>query len=121
MRNEVSRARRLLDQGYLLDDNGKLVHRKVCRQAHGWFPNNWVVHHVDEDKSNNVPENLIALPRELHDSLYKAMRKNKCLFNRKQIEQALKSWRGIRSSKAPKITIVVQSVSKESIASPQKL
>ena len=56
--------------GYLFTAKGRAWHRVVCRKAHGWFPSNWVVHHIDGRKLNNKAENLIAMPRHMHDALH---------------------------------------------------
>ena len=53
----------------------KRWHRHVCRKYHGKFPNHWVVHHIDGNKINNDPNNLIAMPRKMHDYLHRRFRK----------------------------------------------
>ncbi len=109
LRQEVERVRNMLSQGYVYDRYGKLVHRKVCRQAHGPFPRDWVVHHIDGIKSNNEPENLIALPRHLHDSLHSTMRRMKRQLTRIELQQALNCWKKLRHSKEVRITIILES------------
>lgn len=53
--------------GYQRDEQtGKLIHRQMCKEAHGDFPAKWDVHHIDYNKLNNDPENLIALPVPVH-------------------------------------------------------
>lgn len=94
---QVATMKRLIEQGYEFDQRGKLIHRQVCREAHGPFPKDWVVHHVDANKKNNTPVNLIALPRRLHDRLHTMMRRQKIVFSRDQIHQMLQSYlRGLR-------------------------
>lgn len=34
--------------------------------------NDWDIHHIDYDHSNNDMDNLVALPRYLHEKLHKA-------------------------------------------------
>ena len=50
--------------------NGKYAHRVIYEQHHGAIPEGWVVHHRDEDKTNNDPSNLVAMPRGDHHSLH---------------------------------------------------
>jgi hypothetical protein len=45
-------------------------HRIVCIENHGPIPKGWVVHHVDADKLNNSPDNLIALPEKMHNTIH---------------------------------------------------
>ena len=52
--------------GYFVDEAGNLIHRKVCREAHGSFNGLWHVHHIDGQKLNNDPSNLIALHPAVH-------------------------------------------------------
>lgn len=46
------------------------AHRVVYEQHHGPIPAGWVVHHKDEDKGNNDPANLEAMPRGQHQRLH---------------------------------------------------
>lgn len=90
----------------ILDRNGYLrrrgskepLHREICRAAHGPIPKGWNVHHVDWNKLNNSPENLIAIPYGMHrwvhetaerDASYRDFRFQD-LKNRKVLEQKLK-------------------------------
>lgn len=72
-------------------DTKKLVHREVCRQAHGEFLPSWHVHHVNGRKLDNRPENLVALPPGLHQALHESfpMRKLPC---REECVQFLNEW-----------------------------
>jgi hypothetical protein len=46
---------------------GYFLHRAVWERLAGHkLPPGWEVHHIDHDKSNNQPYNLIAMPPELH-------------------------------------------------------
>ncbi len=101
------RAQILQNNGYVLNEQGKLVHRVVCRQAHGPFPSNWVVHHIDENKSNNVPENLIAMPRRFHDKIHTEMRDGRYRYTRPQLEAMLKGYKNLDMNKNLKIEIHV--------------
>ena len=49
-------------------------YRGIWKEAHGFLPPGWVVHHVDFDRSNNTINNLVALPDWLHDEKHAEMR-----------------------------------------------
>jgi hypothetical protein len=97
----------MIEKGYKVDGRGRLVHRVVCREFHGNYPHNWVVHHIDGDVSNNDPFNLIALPRILHDRLHKAMRSNKMMFSRATVEKSLQGFMSAKSKQEPMVVINV--------------
>ena len=46
-------------------------HRFVWQNAHGKLPSGYVVHHINGKKSDNRLENLVALPRNKHNSSMK--------------------------------------------------
>lgn len=48
----------------------RLLHRDVYAANHGDIPDTHHVHHVDEDRSNNSPENLQLLPISEHCSIH---------------------------------------------------
>jgi hypothetical protein len=60
-----SRQKIIEDAGYETI-NGSPAHRLVYRRVYGEFPAQWVVHHIDKNKLNNEPLNLIAIPECLH-------------------------------------------------------
>lgn len=43
-----------------------LEHRYVWEQIHGPLPKGWVVHHINGNKSDNRPTNLLGLPKGEH-------------------------------------------------------
>lgn len=55
---------------------GRYAHRVIYEQHKGSIPKGWVVHHKDEDKSNNDPDNLEAMPRKEHQRLHATGRTN---------------------------------------------
>jgi hypothetical protein len=59
-----------LKNGYLIDEDGKYIHREVNLYSDGPCPIGWEVHHCDGKKLNNDPENLIAIPKELHAEIH---------------------------------------------------
>lgn len=73
--------------GYFVTKNGRLLHRVICRQVHGPIPHKWVVHHIDGQKLNNHPSNLIAIPDELHCTIHQLLR----LPDRERIEKWLQN------------------------------
>lgn len=112
IRREVARKRWALKNGYEMAANGKMLHREVCRKAHGPFPMRWVVHHIDFDKKNNAPENLIALPKELHHHIHEVMKRVRTKFDRQTIQGYLKPYLDVRGNpkkfakRAPKVVYV---------------
>lgn len=67
--------------GYLCE------HRLVWEETTGQLlPDGWVVHHIDGDKTNNHPQNLVAISREEHwrvlpDMAHKMMQLRKQLLS----------------------------------------
>lgn len=47
------------------------LHRVVYRKYNGNIPQGYVIHHLDGDKTNNSPSNLIALTPNDHSRLHK--------------------------------------------------
>lgn len=57
--------------GYLRDEETDfLVHREIYEKAYGVVANRWVVHHVNGDKKDNRPENLVSLHWRIHDAIH---------------------------------------------------
>jgi len=52
--------------------NGKRLHRAVYEGEIGEIPKGFDVHHIDHNKHNNEPENLLALSRSDHIKLHAA-------------------------------------------------
>jgi hypothetical protein len=46
------------------------LHREVWSSLHGEIPPGYDVHHVNEDRSDNRPENLVLLSKAEHSSLH---------------------------------------------------
>ncbi len=63
---------RLEPDGYVVVKIGErprkwvFEHRVVWERAHGPLPKGWTIHHRDENRSNNDPENLVACPTNGH-------------------------------------------------------
>ena len=46
-------------------------HQKVWKEATGKeLPAGWVIHHINGDHNDNCANNLVALPKNIHDSLH---------------------------------------------------
>jgi hypothetical protein len=62
----------LRDNGYYAATDGdrELLHRVVWREVNGSLPDDWDVHHIDHDKTNNDPSNLQAMPKADHTRLH---------------------------------------------------
>lgn len=51
---------------YYIDGDRRALHRQVWEDHNGPIPPGWHIHHIDEDRDNNDPENLMALPGPEH-------------------------------------------------------
>jgi len=67
------RGYRLNADGYARDSKDVFIHRKVTAQKIGRELYDWEnVHHIDEDKLNNHPDNLEILTNSEHRKLHAA-------------------------------------------------
>lgn len=66
-----------------------LMHRHVWERHNGPIPDGFDVHHIDHDRSNNDPENLVCLAKDEHTRLHHA-----------------ESWAEVVPSESPVIDIV---------------
>lgn len=48
------------------DNSRHLLHREIYMAHVGPIPDGYIVHHVDHDKYNNQPENLVAISKSDH-------------------------------------------------------
>lgn len=78
--------------GYYYTNADGLIHRKVCKNVHGSYPKEWIVHHVDGNKENNRGSNLIALPCVCHDEIHKVQKNEKRTFTREECEEYKKAF-----------------------------
>ena len=51
-------------------NKGKLLHRLIYEECFGSIPKGFQVHHIDGDKTNNNPSNLMMLSKSNHHSLH---------------------------------------------------
>lgn len=70
--------------GYYRRTDGprSLLHRDVWEYYHGLIPDGWDVHHQDENKQSNDPDNLECLPKPNHTSLHhpqECLEERRCL------------------------------------------
>lgn len=106
---KIQRVKRLMASGYEVDKWGNLVHRAVCKAHWGPFPKDWVVHHIDENKKNNTPENLIALPAQIHNKVHQAAKQLKRNLLRSELEMMLKCYVNAQKAREPNCVIVINS------------
>lgn len=65
------------DDGYLRSADGAqtYLHRDVYEHYFGAIPDEHDIHHVDDDSTNNQPDNLVARPRDEHRAEHNAERR----------------------------------------------
>lgn len=51
-------------------DDRCLMHRYVWEKEKGTIPNEWDIHHIDNNRANNDINNLECLPKSEHTRLY---------------------------------------------------
>lgn len=49
---------------------GKLLHRLIYEEVYGPIPKGYAIHHIDGDKTNNNPGNLMLLSKSNHHKLH---------------------------------------------------
>jgi hypothetical protein len=57
-------------------DRNLFLHRYIYEKEYGKIPDDWDVHHVDENKQNNELSNLMALSKSDHTKLHQERKKN---------------------------------------------
>ncbi len=55
---------------------GKRLHRLIWEAVWGKIPKNWVVHHIDGDKTNNCLLNLYGMDKTYHNKLHNTNENN---------------------------------------------
>lgn len=65
---------RKVNDGYwfFMSKDGKKinVHKRVAEKKYGKIPKDFVIHHIDGNKNNNRPANLILLHKKDHARLH---------------------------------------------------
>lgn len=51
-------------------NKGKLLHRLIYEEHYGSIPKGFCIHHLDNDKTNCNPENLMLLSKSNHHKLH---------------------------------------------------
>lgn len=51
-------------------NQGKLLHRLIYEENFGPIPSNFICHHIDGNKENNDPKNLMLLTKSNHHHLH---------------------------------------------------
>tara|TARA_B100000686_G_C16382616_1_gene758301 strand:+ start:45 stop:779 length:735 start_codon:yes stop_codon:yes gene_type:complete len=63
-------------------------HRNIVENIFGYIPKGFEVHHIDHNKLNNHPDNLVPLPRDLHRQYHRLVHKS--LVKRQEIVSNVK-------------------------------
>src|SRR5687767_1968941 len=80
-------------QGYYQDRTGSLLHVCVWEYVNRErLPKGCVVHHINEDKSDNTPDNIELKTRVEHSSLHHAGRQHTDATRNNMSESAKLSW-----------------------------
>lgn len=65
---------RIRNDGYIqittTENKGKLFHRLVYEKHYGSIPEGFCVHHINGDKTDNTPENLMLLSKSHHHRMH---------------------------------------------------
>lgn len=67
---------RLNEYGYYVitssnrGNHSKMLHRLIYESVWGGIPKNWIIHHLDGDKTNNCILNLLGMERSHHSKLH---------------------------------------------------
>ena len=67
-------------------NKGKLLHRLIYEDCFGSIPKGFCVHHINGDKTDNNPSNLMLLSKSNHHSLH-TMKDNHPLWNHSRIDE----------------------------------
>ena len=78
------------------------LHRQIHVDEIGPIPDGFLVHHTDEDKTNNDPGNLVAVSRKDHAALHPAarLRSPEWLAHLATIREAAKAWHSTPEGRA---------------------
>lgn len=71
--------------GYKVCPEGP-IHVVVYKKIYGKPPSGWHIHHIDCNKLNNTPDNLIALPKEVHVFIHKEIKRTKRIITRSEFQ-----------------------------------
>ena len=76
---------------YLLEQRGRYEARKVF-QMYSKIPDEWVVHHIDENPLNNNKSNLLGLSRKDHNALHSHLRRIRSAWEKSQVSKNENCW-----------------------------
>ena len=57
--------------GVTMEEKRGKAHRKIWEKVIGKIPKNFDIHHIDNNKYNNNINNLLMLPKKLHNDYHK--------------------------------------------------
>ena len=92
--------------GYYLNSTvHQRLHRAVYERCNGAIPKGYHIHHVDHNRGNNEPDNLIAVTGKDHKRIHAAemteeTRKRLCINLDKNARPAAAKWHGSDAGRA---------------------
>lgn len=80
---------------YPRDKNGNMIGNSIFKK-YIELPENYIVHHVDENPENNSIENLLGIPRKEHSKLHGHLRRIRSVWLKNHISMDENCWKLLR-------------------------
>jgi hypothetical protein len=81
----------------------------VYEKSYGKIPKDWLVVHIDDNKTNNIPNNLVAMPKKI----YGAIRKQKLVASKELVLKLIKNYNTVKN--CTQKTVVINVTSDEAV------
>jgi hypothetical protein len=78
------------------DKKGRSLARSIVLEHDIEIPNNYIVHHVDENPFNNEPSNLWLIPRSAHNSFHRKLQIQRSLWLKNHSSNNENCWKAVR-------------------------
>ena len=80
---------------YLLEQSGRYEARKIFSNYFD-LPDDWVVHHMDENPLNNTKTNLIGIEKSAHNKLHSHLRRIRSSYEKSYDRMNENCWKTLR-------------------------